>query len=298
MPPKMGRRSKKPKLDRSDQTMLQKTIDKLDALDLTFSAVPQILASELIAPLKSGLGLLGTAEEEEAYYDWYVQDPQGDEVSAPRSKDTTIINFIKEQRPTDQGISGPDLGDIQPDESSDAEEGHEQHMKTPAGEDSDEGISLDLEGLHFGRDFIEVDGEHIHATEYFGSKWTQRIVSLANASSYIPAIVLTYAKHNLYAVPPMEHPENMALVLHDHQLKGAAQMHFLCNSPFRGGVLADGMGVGKTHTSIAMMHLVKDEPGFSMVVAPKTLCLQWVDAIENAWQEVRLHSPLEIAATD
>jgi SNF2 family DNA or RNA helicase len=64
----------------------------------------------------------------------------------------------------------------------------------------------------------------------------------------------------------------------EHQLKGAAQMHFLCNSPFKDGILADGMGVGKTHTAIASMFLVKDEPGFSMVVAPKALCLQWVNA--------------------
>jgi SNF2 family DNA or RNA helicase len=86
----------------------------------------------------------------------------------------------------------------------------------------------------------------------------------------------------------MEHPDKMTIVLHEHQLKGAAQMHFLCNSPFRGGILADGMGVGKTHTAVASMFLVKDEPGFSMVVAPKTLCLQWVNAIECAWQEVCL----------
>ena len=96
----------------------------------------------------------------------------------------------------------------------------------------------------------------------------------------------------------MEHPENMDLILHDHQLKGAAQMHYLCNSQFRGGILADGMGVGKTHTAICAMFLVKDDPGFSMVVAPKTLCLQWVAAIEGAWQEVSPDLHVEIATTD
>jgi SNF2 family DNA or RNA helicase len=90
----------------------------------------------------------------------------------------------------------------------------------------------------------------------------------------------------------------MTIVLHDHQLKGAAQMDFLAKSSFKGGILADGMGAGKTHTSIAMMHLVKDEPGFCVVVAPKTLCLQWVDAIESAWEEVCLHLPMQIATTD
>jgi hypothetical protein len=38
--------------------------------------------------------------------------------------------------------------------------------------------------------------------------------------------------------------------------------------------LADGVGVGKRHKAIAMMYFVKDEPGFSMVIAPKKLCHQ------------------------
>ncbi len=82
----------------------------------------------------------------------------------------------------------------------------------------------------------------------------------------------------------------MNIVLHHHdQLKGAAQADFLCHSPFRGMILADGMGVEKTHTAIIAMSLVKDGPGFSMVVAPKMLCQQWVDTIEGAWQEVSLY---------
>ena len=68
----------------------------------------------------------------------------------------------------------------------------------------------------------------------------------------------------------------MNIVLHHHQLKGAAQMDYLCRSPFRGGILADGMGVGKTFAATLLMWQVKDEPGFSMVVAPKALCLQWL----------------------
>jgi len=34
------------------------------------------------------------------------------------------------------------------------------------------------------------------------------------------------------------------------------------------------------------MWLQRDEPGFSMVIAPKSVCLQWVDEISEAWDEV------------
>lgn len=208
MPPK-GRRPqpKKPKLARAEQTVTQTAIDKLAALDLTFSSVPPALASDLLVPLKPGWGLLGTVEEEEEYYAWYVQNITSDQVSAPRSKDTTMINLTaKNQRATDQEIGGADSDDAQLDEPSDDEENEEQDepileaykhkdkKKTAAGEESDGEIALgDYEKLHFGRDFIDVDGERIHATEYFGTKWTQRIVSLACATSHIPGyLVLTY----------------------------------------------------------------------------------------------------------
>jgi len=75
-------------------------------------------------------------------------------------------------------------------------------------------------------------------------------------------------------------------------------MQYLCCSSFRGGILADGMGLGKTLTSIVLMWEVRDEPGFSMVIAPRSLCLQWVAAIEGAWQEVSPCKPLEIGTTN
>jgi superfamily II DNA or RNA helicase len=46
------------------------------------------------------------------------------------------------------------------------------------------------------------------------------------------------------------------------------------------------MGLGKTLCAIMAMRIVKDDPGFSMVVAPKVLCQQWVDQIEGAFEEV------------
>jgi SNF2 family DNA or RNA helicase len=73
---------------------------------------------------------------------------------------------------------------------------------------------------------------------------------------------------------------------HDYQLKGAAQINYLCESRFRGALVGDGMGVGKTLQAILAMWLQRDKPGFSMVIAPKSVCLQWVDEISEAWDEV------------
>ena len=81
-------------------------------------------------------------------------------------------------------------------------------------------------------------------------------------------------------------PPHMTVTPHCHQLKGASQADFLCRSHFKGILLGDGMGVGKTLTAILAMWLVKDLPGFSVVVAPKTLCHQWVEQIEGSFEPV------------
>jgi hypothetical protein len=119
-----------------------------------------------------------------------------------------MINLTtEEQRATGQRISGADLDDARPDEpSDDGEDGehdeqalevykHKDKQTTAAGKglDTKETALVDYKELHFDRDFVDVDGEHIHATEYFGTKWTERSVSLACASSHIPGyLVLTY----------------------------------------------------------------------------------------------------------
>jgi hypothetical protein len=69
---------KKLKLSLAERTATQTAIDKLAVLDFTFSPVPQTLASELISSLNLGLGLLGTPEEEEEYYQSYVQSKSSD----------------------------------------------------------------------------------------------------------------------------------------------------------------------------------------------------------------------------
>lgn len=80
----------------------------------------------------------------------------------------------------------------------------------------------------------------------------------------------------------------MTIRPHDYQLKGAAQLHSLCEGDARGGILADSMGLGKTLTAILAMNLVRDVPGMCVVVAPKTLCPQWVTSIERTFTGVRL----------
>ena len=65
---------KKRKLDHPKQIHIDKIIAKLDAIDLTCSSMPLVAVSELISPLKPGIGLLGNAQEEEGYYAWYLQN--------------------------------------------------------------------------------------------------------------------------------------------------------------------------------------------------------------------------------
>jgi SNF2 family DNA or RNA helicase len=53
-------------------------------------------------------------------------------------------------------------------------------------------------------------------------------------------------------------------------------------------LLGDEMGVGKTLSAVLMMWARKDEPGMSIVVAPKNICGAWVDTIHYAFHEVGL----------
>jgi hypothetical protein len=194
----MSQPSKKPKLACSGQTQVQTAIDKLAALDLNFLPAPpalasdlNALASDLIAPLKPGIGLLGNPEEEKEFYAQYEEDLQRDEVGALRSKATTLINFIKDQQHPDQRTGDTDLDDVQPKNATEnGEDDEQQGQIQPIHRDEDEdtadeddlaeGVALsEQDRLVFGRDFITVDGERIHATEFFGPKWTQRIVSLS-----------------------------------------------------------------------------------------------------------------------
>ena len=84
----------------------------------------------------------------------------------------------------------------------------------------------------------------------------------------------------------MECPEHMCITPHAHQLKGAAQLDFLCKSPSRGGLLGDPMGLGKTLTTILHLWTLRNEPGMSLLLCPASLCGQWVQAIETFFEKV------------
>ena len=207
---------KKRKLAPAEQAATQTVIDKLAALNLACSSVPQALALEFISSLKPGLGLLGTAEEEEEYYAVYVKNESndtGDQVSVPyvRLKDTIVTDLVTKKSQADaQRIGAVDSHETQSDEPFNEErvkQGGALTLETYRHRDNkkrmgreypdDEDIDLgDYEDLQFGRDFIEVHGEHIHVTEYFGTKWIQCIVSIACVYSYhrIPEAYIRIAR--------------------------------------------------------------------------------------------------------
>lgn len=78
---------------------------------------------------------------------------------------------------------------------------------------------------------------------------------------------------------------------HAYQLKAAAQADWLCEGPFQGILIGDGMGLGKTLAATIAMHLCRDEPGMSLVLCPASLCSQWIDTIHKSWSEVRMGAP-------
>lgn len=84
-------------------------------------------------------------------------------------------------------------------------------------------------------------------------------------------------------------PQNMLITPHDYQLKGAAQADWACKGPFKGIMVGHEMGVGNTLLAILAMWLCRDDPGMCLVVAPVSLCGQWVTTIERSWEEVGLY---------
>jgi len=112
---------------------------------------------------------------------------------------------MKEDQDAGEEISGDDFNETSDQDAPlEGDEWDEQtiqvykHKASKKGadrEDMDEEIDLgDIEKLAFGGDFLEVNGEHIHKSEYFGDEWTKHIVSLASAFLHVFGyLVLTRA---------------------------------------------------------------------------------------------------------
>ena len=84
----------------------------------------------------------------------------------------------------------------------------------------------------------------------------------------------------------MECPTNMLLKPHDYQLKGANQIDHLCEGIFRGAIVGDQMGLGKTLTSVLVIRKRRDEPGMDLVVAPASVCEHWKETMERVFELV------------
>ncbi|KAI1608299.1 P-loop containing nucleoside triphosphate hydrolase protein, partial [Exophiala viscosa] len=77
----------------------------------------------------------------------------------------------------------------------------------------------------------------------------------------------------------------MLVTPHDYQAKGAAQIQHCAEGPFRGMILGDGMGLGKTLTGAMAMNIVRDQPGMCLVVCLAKDRVQWHNTITNSWKE-------------
>jgi SNF2 family DNA or RNA helicase len=90
----------------------------------------------------------------------------------------------------------------------------------------------------------------------------------------------------LHNIPPAN-AKGLRFQPHVWQAKGAAQGHYLCEAKyFKGFFCGDEMGLGKTLLAVLMMKLAQPMRGICIVVAPKTVCSQWLDEINCAFVEV------------
>lgn len=79
----------------------------------------------------------------------------------------------------------------------------------------------------------------------------------------------------------------MTTQLHAHQIKGSSQIHHCCHSIFRGIIVGDEMGIGKTLQAVMALHHAASEPGcFSPVVCPKSCQIQWINEFKINFEPV------------
>ncbi|KAI5811500.1 SNF2 family N-terminal domain-containing protein [Peziza echinospora] len=81
-------------------------------------------------------------------------------------------------------------------------------------------------------------------------------------------------------VKKAEQPEGLLLTMLPFQLEGLYWMQRQEKTQFRGGILADEMGMGKTIQTIALL-MAEPRKGPNLVVAPTVALMQWRNEIEK-----------------
>ncbi|KAI9764339.1 MAG: hypothetical protein M1835_007597 [Candelina submexicana] len=87
----------------------------------------------------------------------------------------------------------------------------------------------------------------------------------------------------LYHVQPLPTPPQVLSVPHEHQLVAAAKLQFLAKSQYRGGILGDPMGLGKTLAAILLIVATPrtSAQGPAVIVTRKSLVPNWVNELRN-----------------
>jgi len=96
----------------------------------------------------------------------------------------------------------------------------------------------------------------------------------------------------LLEAEPIRQPENCLTELKHWQLAGVGKLLHLFQTRYKGGILGDEQGLGKTVTAISAMvaDIVasKGEPsrGFNLIVTTKSCAPQWIDEINKHYGKV------------
>lgn len=91
---------------------------------------------------------------------------------------------------------------------------------------------------------------------------------------------------------PIEQPPNCDTTLKPWQLTGVGKLLHLFETRFKGGVLGDEQGLGKSLTAIAAMvddavaNEGKPYRGFNLIVTTKSCAPQWINEIKTHYGPV------------
>jgi SNF2 family DNA or RNA helicase len=86
-------------------------------------------------------------------------------------------------------------------------------------------------------------------------------------------------------------PVGLRTRLEPWQLQGQHKLCQLADGPWRGGWLADAVGLGKSLTALVAALRIRNEKrlkGFVLVVCPKQCVPQWYQEVQKHWTLVSL----------